>query len=143
MPTVVTINSVTTGDAAPSTAPHRISAKPSKDTATFTFTPVHDGQAIPSESLIPPFTPGQPRPTIAVMIRDGGATPYSGTLVGRKGLVCSESEPCSESLACSDWESPSGTQLSEDVTYAEEGATPAEGAHTVNVWTNTYGEGWA
>jgi hypothetical protein len=35
----VTVNSVTTGDAAPTTAPHRISQQSGKDQATIAYTP--------------------------------------------------------------------------------------------------------
>lgn len=143
MPTTVSGIAVTTGDAVPTTAPHRISNKASKDTATFVFTPTHDGAYYPQAELIPPWTPGVAAAIIAIIIRDGGTTPYTGTLVGRKGLVCNELEPCSDaSLPCSDMASPSGTQLSEDVTYAETGG-PADGNQTVNIWVCTDRQGWS
>jgi hypothetical protein len=104
-------------------APHRISNKATKDTATVKFTPTHDGAYYPKNELIPPWTPGVAGVMLAYVVRDGGNSPYTGTVVGRRGLVCDELEPCSEALPCSDWESPSGTQLVEDVTYTETGGT--------------------
>lgn len=142
MSTVTTIDSVTTEDRTPTAAPFVISAQPGKNHADFTFTPTHDGQHLPGPQLVPPFTPGGAEPIIAVRICDGGTSPYTGKLVGRKGLVCSESEPCSEQLACSDWQSPSGTQLTEDVTYPEE-APASDGSHTINVWVCTNTQGWS
>lgn len=142
MPTAVSGIAVTTADAVPAVAPHRISNKASKDSAGFVFTPTHDGAYYPKAELIPPWTPGVAAAIIAIIIRDGGTTPYTGTLVGRKGLVCSELEPCSEALPCSDFSSPSGTQLSEDVTYAETGG-PADSTRTVNIWVCTDRQGWS
>lgn len=143
MATGVTIDDVTTGDGTPVAAPHRISGIATKDAATFHFTPNDD----PLVGLRPPFRPGvgvRPGPTkaaravIAFRITYGGATPYTGVLAGRRGLPCSDSLPCSEALACSEWESPAGTQLSEDVTYLEI-ASEADGERPVNVWANFEG----
>lgn len=145
MPTTVTIDSVTTADRAPTVAPHTISNKATKDTATALFTPTHDGTYLPKPELVPPWTPGVAGIMLAYMVREGGSTPYTGTIVGRKGLVCSESEPCSDTTApllCTDWTSPSGTQLSEAVTYAETGG-PADGSQTINVYVCTDRQGWA
>jgi hypothetical protein len=141
--TTITIDSVTTTDAAPTTAPHKISNKATKDTATLRFTPTHDGVYLAKPELVPPWTPGVAAVMLAYMVREGGSTPYTGTVVGRKGLVCSESEPCSDStLACTDWTSPSGTQLTEGITYGETGG-PADGAQTINVYVCTDRQGWA
>lgn len=145
MPTTVTIDQVTTGDAAPVVAPHRISNKATKDTASVTFTPTHDGVLYPSDVLIPgdDLILGAAQKILAVRVTDGGGiSPYTGTLVGRKGLLATDQIACSESLACTDWESPSGTQLSEDVTYAETGA-PADGPQAIYVWVNTNKQGWS
>jgi hypothetical protein len=142
VPTTVAIDSVITADAAPAVAPHRISNKATKDTATVKFTPTHDGAYYPKNELIPPWTPGVAGVMLAYVVRDGGNSPYTGTVVGRRGLVCDELEPCSEALPCSDWESPSGTQLVEDVTYTETGG-PADGPQTVNVYVCTDRQGWS
>jgi hypothetical protein len=142
VPTSVSIDSLATEDVTPAAAPYRISDKPGKDHADFAFTPTHDGHYVPCAQLIPPFTPGVPAPILAVKVMEGGVDPYTGTEVGRLGLVCSDSEPCSDSLPCSGWESPSGTQLAEDVTYPETGA-PADGSQTINVWVCTDRQGWS
>lgn len=118
----VTIDSVTTGDSAPAAAPHRISGVPTKTDAAILFTPTSEVAAT----------------VLGVRITIGGATPYTGKLVGRKGLPCSDQLACGESLGCSDWESPTGVQLSEDVTYAEL-AGEADGDKTVNVWADIDG----
>lgn len=141
MTTTATI-AVTTADAAPAAAPHRISNKAGKDSAALSITPTHDGVYMPGDTLIPPFTPGSAAPIIALRIMEGGTTPYTGTLVGRKGLVCDELEPCSESLACSDFSSASGAAITEDVTYAETGA-PADSTQTINAWLCTDKQGWS
>lgn len=142
MPTATTIG-VTTADAAPAVAPHRISNKTGKTTATLAITPTHDGVYLVGPELVPPWTPGAAAAIIALIIRLGGTTPYTGTLVGRKGLVCNELEPCSDaSLACSDFSSASGVAIAEDVTYTETGG-PADGSQTVNVWVCTDGQGWS
>lgn len=142
MATSVSIDSLVTEDVAPAAAPYRISNKGGKDHADFAFTPTHDGAYVPCPELIPPWTPGVPAPILAVKAMEGGASPYTGTVVGRFGLVCSDLEPCSDSLPCSDWESPSGVQLTEDVTYAETGA-PADGPQQINVWVCTDRQGWS
>jgi hypothetical protein len=122
----VTIDSVTTGDAAPTVAPHRISNKSGKDTATIKFTVINTRIS-------------------AYMIRMGGSTAYTGTLLARKGFVCSESEPCSDTdpdKVCTDLNISSGTQVTETITYAKTGA-PADGDQTVNVWgTGPATGGW-
>lgn len=145
MPTAISIDSLVTEDVAPAAAPYRISAKAGKDHADFAVTATHDGVYYPCAQLVPPFTPGLAAPIIALRITDGGTDPYSGTVLAREGLVCSDSEPCSDSLPCSDWEVASGTQLVESVTYAEEAAagTPTEGDHTINVWVCTDRQGWS
>jgi hypothetical protein len=141
--TTITIDSVTTGDVAPTTAPHKISNKATKDTATAKFTPTHDGVYVAAPELVTPWTPGVAAKILAYMVREGGSSAYTGTLVGRKGLVCSESEPCSDTtLACTDWDSPSGTQLTEDVTYTETGA-PADSTQRMTVYVCTDRQGWS
>jgi hypothetical protein len=126
--TTVTIDSVTTGDAAPTTAPHRISNKATKDTATLKFTPTQSGGGAVK----------------AYMVREGGATPYTGTLLGRRGLVCSDSETCSDTdpnKRCTEATTASGAQITETITYAETGG-PADGAQTVNVYASAGTDGW-
>lgn len=161
------LNTLLTDDAEPATAPHRISDEPTKDVLDLAFTP-GDLPTLPSESLLPSealvpsngyglwpsealtpsetLTPSNMRGTVApdvvaVRINVGGIDPYTGTLVGRYGLVCSERLACSESLPCSDWQVPAGTTLSEDVTFAELAGT-VDGEHQASIWTNFDGEGW-
>jgi hypothetical protein len=113
----VTINSVTTGDAAPSVAPHRISNKTGKDTATIVFTVINTRIS-------------------AYMIRMGGSTAYTGTLLVRKGFVCSDSDPCSDTDAdkvCTDADFPKDSVITETITYAKTGG-PADGDEVINVW---------
>lgn len=138
---VVVIDAVTTGDVTPAVAPHRISAKPTKDVAQIAFTPTTD-EIVPSEALYPSATlyPGSDAAVVGARIVVGGASPYTGKLVGRLGLPCSESLACSESLPCSDWESPSGVQVEEDVTAAEL-IPEADGDKTVNIWCTSL-RGW-
>ena len=94
MPTTVVINSVTTEDAQPNVAPHRISRDPAKDDVTLQFTATNDGQIVPSADLLPSagtifpdagyypdtdifpdegaIVPGWPRDFIGWTIREGG-----------------------------------------------------------------------
>jgi hypothetical protein len=126
--TTVTIDSVTTADAAPTTAPHKISNKATKDTATLKFTPTQSGGGAVK----------------AYMVREGGATPYTGTLLGRKGLVCSDSETCSDTdpnKRCTEATTASGAQITEPITYSETGG-PADGPQTVNVYVSAGTDGW-
>lgn len=152
---------VTTGDVAPAVAPHRISGQATKDVATLTITPEASEGLLPSDDLLPeePYLPisdtfylndstyfsegllpdADETQIAGVRINVGGVSPYTGTLVGRKGLPCSDSLPCSGALPCSDWESTAGTPIAEDVTHAELGGV-ADGDYTVNVWVDYAGE---
>lgn len=146
MATTVTIDSVTTGDAAPVTAPFRISAKATKSTATVKFTPTHDGLLFPSTALAPEeqeaiIPEGPPRKILGYRLRLGGASYATGVDLGHRGEVCGE-EVCSEARVCSEWDSPSGVQLTEVIDYAETG-TLADGDYAVNLYVNTDGQGWA
>lgn len=149
MTVTTTIDSITTEDAAPTAAPHRISNKAGKDHADLTFTPTDDGYWYPSENLYPdaggglpygvPFTVGAPGsggglfPTqrapaaiTKVRIVEGGVDAETGTIVEETDLGAGVA---------------SGTQLSASVTYAETGA-PADGPQTINVWVWLAGQGW-
>lgn len=53
MPVTVTIPTITTEDAHPTVAPHRISRDPTHTTLAAPFTPTHDGFIVPSGSLVP------------------------------------------------------------------------------------------
>jgi hypothetical protein len=116
--TAVTINSVTTGDAVPTTAPHRISAKATKDSATVRFQVAGSGVVR------------------AWRIRIGGTGLLSGLKAGGEGLICGESR-CGEGKSLA---RPLGTEITEAVTYSE--ATPnADGSYSTKVYAAT-GDGW-
>lgn len=118
MATTVTLNSVTTGDAGPTAAPHRISNKSTKDTATVRFQVGGSGAVR------------------AWRIRVGGSGLLSGIKVGGEGLICGESR-CGTGKALA---RPLATEITETVTYAE--ATPnADGTYATNVYAAT-GDGW-
>lgn len=124
MATTVTVNSVTTGDAAPTTAPHRISDKPTKDEASVVFTPATD-----SEPLIR-----------AIKIRLGGTHRNNGTKLLQMGMACGDGTRCgqpdAQSLAL-----PENQPQSHTVAYDDTGPA-AEGTHEINVHAGS-SEGWA
>lgn len=147
MATTVTIDSITTEDAAPIVAPFRISAIPGFSTATVKFTPTHDGDIYPMATLVVDegVTPLYPAPNVRKIIgyrfRMGGSDFKSGVDLGRKGEPCGQ-EPCSVKRKCTSWNSDSGVQLTEVIDYAETGA-PADGDQTVNIYVNTDLQGWS
>lgn len=164
MPTTTSIDSVTTEDAAPTTAPHKISAISGKDTATVKLTPTHDGNLVPCAELIPsegalvpserltpdealaPYDgiyPGRVQPMIGVRVEEGGSAVGTGTLMDYVGAPCSDTLlACSDSRPCTDWSSTSGAQLTRILSYAETGG-PADGNQTINVYVNTEAQGWS
>lgn len=108
--TPVSLDEVTTGDAVPGAAPHRISDKATKNVATVKFTP----------------TGG----TIRAWRITVGGNRKTGRLAGKRGLVTGLDVcgPQSFSLAL-----PSGTQITEDVTFTEANDGGADGARSVAV----------
>lgn len=122
----VRVDSVTTADAVPTSAPHKISSKAGKSSATVAFTVINTRIS-------------------AYMIRMGGSTAYTGTLLVRKGFVCSDGDPCSDTdpdKVCTDIDFPKDSQVTETITYAETGG-PADGDQTINVWgTGPATGGW-
>lgn len=112
--TTVTINSVTTADAAPTAAPHKISNRSGKSTATVRF--VVNGT-------------GAVRAWFA---RLGGVGPSTGVKVGGEGAVCGLAKCGVDKLLAR----PLGVEIVEAVTYGE--ASPnADGGYTVNVYAYT------
>ena len=109
------IDSVTTGDAHPSDAPHRISAHATKNQAVVKFTP-------------PGITRGW------VLTLDGGR--LSGRVLAKAGAICGMER-------CGDGCEPlaSTGQITATVTYLSTGPA-ADGAHTVEVNAAT-DSGWA
>lgn len=135
MGNTVTIDSITPED------PYRtaISAVSGRDQVTIAYTPTNDGNLYPSDNLVPDedLVPDV-NPIIGVRIEEGGGTAVgTGTLMARRGLLCSDTlEACSDTdpnMVCTDFSSPSGTQLTDTLTYAETGA-PADGPETIYVW---------
>lgn len=109
----VVVNSVTTGDAVPAVAPHRISALAGKNTATVAFTPT---------------TAGGPVRAWRVTV---GGNRKTGRLAGNLGCVCGLDRcgaPRVMPLAAA-----SGVQRTEVITYVEANDGGADGARTVNV----------
>lgn len=145
-PTTTTIDSVQAEDA----VRQAISAVSGRDQATVKYTPTSDGNLVPSDQLVPHdglVPSGVALTVIGVRIEEGGGTAVgTGTLMARRGLLCSDSiELCSDNdanMVCSDWTSPSGTQLTDILTYAETGA-PADGPETIYVWVATDGQGYS
>lgn len=143
MTPTATVVGVTTGDAAPAVAPHRISSKAGKSTASVSFTPTHDGVLYPSDALLPEddLYPGAAAPIVAYIVRVGGTTPDTGRPAGGKSGVCSALFACSQQ-PCG-WSSPSGAAIAEDVTFVEASDGGADGDRTVNVHVLTRGQGWS
>lgn len=124
MATTITIDSVTTGDVAPTTAPHRISNQAGKNTATVKFTPST------SDSSVLRYW----RVNFA-----GGGTRLTGTLLKCLGVMCGVSRcgaPGSRPLAL-----PSGTQVTVAETYPQLPSS-ADGTYHVYAWAASATQGW-
>lgn len=109
----VVVDSVTTADAAPTVAPHRLSAKAGKNQATVKFTPTAAAGPIRAWRL----TVGGNRKT--------------GRLAGNLGAVCGLDRcgaPGVMPLAAA-----SGVQRTEVITFTEASDGGADGGRTVNV----------
>lgn len=119
----LTIDSVSTADAVPTTTPFKISKKATKNILTFKFTPTATG------------------PIRAWRARIKPTNRNTGGLVGRRGMYCGGGNRCGEasSRAVS---IPSGTQITEDVTFAE-GEPNADGGYEVKVWAASNEDGWS
>jgi hypothetical protein len=113
----VNIDSVTAADAAPTVAPHKISAKATKNSLTFKFT-------VTSSATI-----GAWRARLAPTNRN------TGPLLGKRGMVCGAGDRCGEPTAMS-LSMASGTQVTEDATYPEATASgaKADGGYEVKVF---------
>jgi hypothetical protein len=121
--TSVSIDSVTTEDAAPTTAPHRISNVTGKKTVTVKFTPTTtDASAVRYWS-----------------VRFTGGTRATGTRLKSLGAVCGISRcgaPGVKPLAL-----PSGTQVTVDEMYPQIPSS-ADGTYHVYVWAMNGTQGW-
>jgi hypothetical protein len=169
MPTTVTIDSVTTEDAAPAVAPHRISRQASKTDVTVKFTATHDGNIVPSYDLLPGGTlfpdedwypdegyypdqgaivPGVPRDIIAWEIRLGGSDRSSGKLVAQDkdyagvARAASTRAITNPEATAQGLRLASGTQITTTFTFTDADDGGADGSRTVNVYVLTEGQGW-
>lgn len=122
----VNIDSVTTADAATTTAPHKISNKASKNSLTFKFTANAAG------------------PIRAWRARLAPTNRNTGVLLGKRGMVCGSGDRCGEPTAQS-LVMASGTQVSEVATYAEATASgaKADGSYEVKVYAISAEDGWS
>jgi hypothetical protein len=119
----VNIDSVKSADAAPEAAPHKISKKATKNSITFKFTPTATGAIRAWRARLAPTNRN------------------TGTLLGKRGMVCGSGDRCGEATAFS-VSIPSGTQITEDATYTE--AEPrADGLYEVKVWAVSEPDGWS
>lgn len=92
MPVTVTIDQVTTEDAQPSVAPHRISNQPGYQQAQVRFTPSHDGQIVPGGALLPNsdgwlFPPAPQRPSLSLRPGASKRPGTKGTLYPDTGIM--------------------------------------------------------
>jgi hypothetical protein len=109
------IVSVTTTDAAPTTAPHKISQKATKNRATVVFTP-HASLTVYS-----------------YVICVGGSDAGTGEMVGRKGAIPAATLKPSADVIPSSWSQAATTQISEYVDYAE--LSDADGTYQTNIYS--------
>lgn len=169
MPTTITIDQVTTEDAAPTVAPHRISANPAFKTVTVKFTATHDGNIVPSYDLLPGGTlfpdedwypdeghypdqgaiiPGVPRDIIGWEIRVGGIDRASGKLVAmdndRSGIArpTSVRAVTNPEARAQGLRVASGTQITAVFTYDDANNGTGDGTKDINVYALTEGQGW-
>jgi hypothetical protein len=122
----VNIDSVTTADAATTTAPHKISDKAGKNSASVKFTVTAAG------------------PIRAWRMRLAPTNRNTGVLLGKRGMVCGSGDRCGEATARS-LVMESGTQVTEDVTYPEAVAkgAKADGAYEVKAYAVSAEDGWS
>lgn len=124
MATTIAIDSVTTGDVAPTTAPHKISNQSGKNTVTVKFTPT-TSDASPLRYWRVNFA--------------GGGTRLSGTLLKCLGMVCGVSRcgaPGSRPLSL-----PTGTQVTVAETYSQVPSS-VDGTYHVYAWAASDTQGW-
>jgi hypothetical protein len=119
----VNIDLVKSADAEPEAAPHKISKQATKNSITFKFTPTATGSIRAWRARLAPTNRN------------------TGTLLGKRGMVCGSGDRCGEATAFS-VSIPSGTQITEDATYAES-EPKADGAYEVKVWAVSEPDGWS
>jgi hypothetical protein len=172
LPTTISIDSITTEDAAPSAAPHRISSQAGWSTLTVQFTPTHDGAIVPSADLLPTdgtifpdenyypddgwypdegaIEPGVARDIIGWTIRENGSDPTSGRVIAQNVGRCSSARVCGSRAALnnacsreSKARTPSGQQIATTFAYADANDGGGDGSRNVNVWALTESQGWS
>jgi hypothetical protein len=119
--TSVSIDSVTTEDAAPTTAPHRISNVTGKKTVTVKFTP----------------TTTDASRVRAWIVRWGGAGRTTGTRLAGSGVVCGIGRVGLDRLLSI----ASGFQITVDEDYPELPSS-ADGSYRVNIYALSAEQGW-
>lgn len=146
---------VTTEDAQPTTAPHRVSNKAGWNAWTAdivtggTVGPIPGASTLPSfngripwGSLVPgDWVPGAPQTPGVKQFRIGAwrvmvgglGTPATGKRIGGRGAVCSSDEPCGPSVKCSSWAWTH--KLGDNLFIASDYATVNDGGgdHTVTL----------
>lgn len=172
MPTTVTIDSVTTEDAQPTVAPHKISALGAWDDVTVRFTATHDGQLVPSDDLVPSdgsiwpdegYYPdegwypdeganvdGWARDIIGWSIKENSSDPTSGRVIAQNLSRCSTVGVCGTraplNAVCgpeAKGRIPSGTQVTTPFTYADANDGGGDGVRDVKVYALTESQGWS
>ena len=108
----VVLNSVTTTDAAPTTAPHKVSTVSSFNVAT------------------PSFTVSSTTPVQSYRLMAGGSTRLTGTDVGHRGAVCGMDVCYTATLPM---EAATPVTFTPAITAASLGAV-ADGAYTINIY---------
>ena len=119
----MTIDKVIAPDAAAESAPNKISKKATKNSLTFKFTATAAG------------------PIVAWRARLAPTNRNTGTLLGKRGMVCGSGDRCGEATAFS-VSIPSGTQVTEDATSTEVGAI-SDGEYEVKVYAISQADGWS
>lgn len=147
--TTVTIDSVTTEDAAPTGPPHVISTDPDHDDAEVRFTATHDGQLIPFDGLVPSDTlyPGVHLDVIGYKLVVGSLS--AGKPVAQQtnrvspNRVCGARSGLREAVSPDGFRVASGTQVVVRFTFADASDGGADGPRTVSVFALTDMQGWA
>lgn len=171
MPTTFGGLTVQTEDAAPLVAPHRISADPAHDDVAVSFSPVHDGNIVPTSDLVPSagsiypddgwfpddplmvadrgaIIPGVPRDTVGYIIREGGATPSTGRLVRQVTNRCSDNRVCGSGPGYAvrdparELRVESANAIADAFTFADVDDGGGDGPRDINVWVLTENQGW-
>lgn len=120
MATAVTIDEITAPDASSHAAPHKISDKSSKNSLTVKFTPT-------SAAAIRKW-----------IMRYEATNRNTGRVLGRLGAVCGSGDRCGVATTMP-LALPSGTQVTETITYTETGPG-SDGDHVVTVYAWANGE---